>query len=177
MSESLFCRVVRLIAGWKLDGGQTPGPKVSRHLATCPDCHAWVTAQTSVILQMGQLVTHERQGWANQPRMIVPPLSQRTSTHWAGNGFPWSRLLSVTGACAAVLTVLAVWQPWQSPTTADPSLEQWQLAFKATLKKAQEPVALEREFQAALLEAQRAMTAMTEGVASRDLIAGLSGGQ
>jgi hypothetical protein len=56
-------------------------------------------------------------------------------------------------------------------------LEQWQLAFKATLKKAQEPVALEREFQAALLEAQRAMTAMTEGVASRDLIAGLSGGQ
>jgi hypothetical protein len=55
-------------------------------------------------------------------------------------------------------------------------LEQWRVAFQETLKQAEEPSALEKEFQATLRDAERAMNAVANGVASRDLMVSWSGG-
>ena len=177
MRVRLICEAARVVAGWKLDSGDQPGPLVTRHLGGCAHCRAWLATQTSVCEGVRDFAVNARKGWSSAANFPISRLSTRATTHAPADSFPWGRLLTLTGAFAAMLAALAVWQPWQTqaPIETRP-LEQWRIAFQETLKKAEEPSALEKEFQSTLRDAERAMTAVANGVASHDLIVSWSGG-
>ena len=177
MRVRLICEAARVIAGWKLDSGDQPGRLVARHLGGCTHCRAWLATQAAVCHSVKRLATDSQRAWSLTPRFPIDSFPNQKRAHASVDNFPWARLLTLTGAFAAMLAALAVWQPWQTeaPVETRP-LDQWRVAFQETLKKAEEPSALEREFQSTLKDAERAMTAMANGVASHDLIVSWSGG-
>ena len=176
MKTRFICQSVQWAAGWKIDGGEQPGPWISHHVVQCPHCTAWLARQGQVLGQICVWVETSRADYADTPLMTAKLRRQRRAVRYPDTGFPWAKILSLTGALAALTAAVAVWQPWESPTPSRQPLEDWRIAFQETLKKAQEPSALEKEFQAILSDAERAMYGVAEGVGTRELAAGWPAG-
>jgi hypothetical protein len=184
MTHPLICRSVRLLAGWKMDGGVKPGRWLARHLGNCPGCRHWVADQTHLTRQFSRLTdtfgapnAFDFQEFERRRTMaaatVVCSSKRRANAEEAEHTNPWAGWATALGAaCAVAFVTFCFWQATQTPN--DPSsaaFANWQGAIKEALELAQQPTPLQREFEAVLTDAERAAKALGEGIASRELVA------